>query len=58
MDNDVIDLIQKRKIPVLVIEEDLAARGIERGELVPGIELISAKMLPKRMAEYDIVSHW
>ena len=58
MDNDVIDLIQKRKIPVLVIEEDLAARGIERGELVPGVELISAKMLPKRMAEYDIVSHW
>jgi hypothetical protein len=36
----------------------LAARGIERGELVPGVELISAKMLPKRMAEYDIVSHW
>ena len=58
MDNDVIDLIQKRKIPVLVIEEDLAARGIERGELVPGVELISVKMLPKRMAEYDIVSHW
>ena len=58
MDNDVIDLIQKRKIQVLVIEEDLAARGIERGELVPGVELISAKMLPKRMAEYDIVSHW
>jgi hypothetical protein len=58
MDNDVIDLIQKRKIPVLVIEEDLAARGIERGELVAGVELISAKMLPKRMAEYDIVSHW
>jgi hypothetical protein len=58
MDNDVIDLIQKRKIPVLVIEEDLAARGIERGELIPGIELISAKTLPKRMAEYDIVSQW
>jgi hypothetical protein len=58
MDNDVIDLIEKRKIRVLVIEEDLVARGIERGELVPGIELISAKTLPKRMAEYDIVSHW
>ena len=26
--------------------------------LDPTIELISAKMLPKRMAEYDIVSHW
>ncbi len=58
MDNDVIDLIEKRKIPVFVIEEDLAARGIERGELVPGVELLSLKMLPKRMAEYEIVSHW
>ena len=39
MDNDVIDLIEKRKIPVFVIEEDLTLRGIARGELVPGVEL-------------------
>jgi hypothetical protein len=58
MDNDVIDLIERRKIPVFVIEEDLAARGIERGELVPGVRLLSAKVLPKRMAEYELVSHW
>jgi sulfur transfer complex TusBCD TusB component (DsrH family) len=44
MDNDVIDLIERRKIPVFVIDEDLAARGIERGELVPGIQLLSAKV--------------
>jgi hypothetical protein len=37
LDNDVIDLIERRKIPVFIIEEDLAARGIERGELVPGV---------------------
>jgi sulfur transfer complex TusBCD TusB component (DsrH family) len=58
MDNDVVDLIEKRKIPVFVIEEDLAIRGIERGELIAGIELLSAKLLPKRMADYEIVSHW
>ena len=58
MDNDVVDLIEKRKIPVFVIEEDLAVRGIERTELIPGIELLSAKMLPKRMAQYEIVLHW
>ena len=58
MDNDVIDLIERRKIPVFVIEEDLAARGIERGELVPGVQLLSARMLPKQMAEYELVSHW
>jgi len=58
MDNDVLDLIEKRKIPVFVIEEDLAMRGIDPGELVPGVELMSSAMLPKRMAEYEIVSHW
>jgi len=58
MDNDVVDLIERRTIPVFVIEEDLAARGIERGELVPGVQLLSARMLPKRMAEYELVSHW
>ena len=58
MDNDVIDLIERRKIPVFVIEEDLVARGIERGELVPGVQPLSSKMLPKRMAEYAIISHW
>jgi len=58
MHDDVIDLIDRRKIPVFVIEEDLAARGIERGELIPAVELLSLRMLPKRMAEYEIVSHW
>jgi sulfur relay (sulfurtransferase) DsrF/TusC family protein len=43
---------------VFVIKEDLAARGIERDELIPGVELLSLKMLPKRMAEYEIVSQW
>src|ERR1700752_2114695 len=58
MDNDVIDLVEKRKIPVFVIEEDLAARGIERDELVPGVQLLSARMLPERMAESQLISHW
>jgi sulfur transfer complex TusBCD TusB component (DsrH family) len=58
MDNDVLDLITNRNIPVYVIEEDLAARGIERGELIPGVELLSSKMLPRHMAEYELVSHW
>jgi sulfur relay (sulfurtransferase) DsrF/TusC family protein len=58
MDNDVIDLIKKHEIPVFVIEEDLAACGIERGELIRGVELLSSKMLPRHMAEYELVSHW
>ena len=58
MDRDVVDLITKRKIPVFVIEEDLAARGIERSELVPEVELLSARMLPKRMVDYELILHW
>ena len=58
MDHDLVDLIEKRKIPVFVIEEDLAARGIEHGELIPGVRLLSAKALPKHMAEYELVSQW
>ena len=58
MDHDLVDLIEKRKIPVFVLAEDLAERGIERGDLVPGVQLLSARMLPKHMAEYEIISHW
>jgi len=58
MDRDIIDLIENRKMLVFVVEEDLAARGIERGELVPGVQPLSSKLLPKRMAEYELVSHW
>ena len=58
MDRDVADLVDKRKIPVFIIEEDLAARGIDKSELIPGVKLLGAKMLPKLMAEYQLVSHW
>ena len=58
MDRDVLDLIEKRKIPVYVIEEDLADRGIEHGELVPGVELLSRTALAGLFANYAVVNHW
>jgi sulfur transfer complex TusBCD TusB component (DsrH family) len=58
MDRDVLDLIEKRKIPVYVVEEDAAQRGIERSELIPGVELVSQKALPRLMGEHVIVNHW
>ena len=58
MDRDVVDLIENRKIPVYVVEEDLAERGIERRELVPAVKLLSRKALPALFSEYEIVSHW
>jgi hypothetical protein len=58
MDRDVLDLIEKRKIPVYVIVEDLADRGIERSELVPGVQLLSRMELPGLFTEFALVTHW
>jgi sulfur relay (sulfurtransferase) DsrF/TusC family protein len=58
MDRDVLDLIEKRKIPVYVVAEDLSDRGIESSELVPGVQLLSRNELPALFGEYAVVSHW
>jgi hypothetical protein len=58
MDRDVLDLIEKRKIPVYVIAEDLADRGIEQGELVPGVQMLPRNALAGRFADYAVVNHW
>src|SRR5215471_2015027 len=58
IDRDLVDLIEKRKIPVYVVSEDLADRGIEQSELVSGVQLLSRTALPGLFAGYDIVSHW
>ena len=58
IDRDLVDLIEKRKIPVYVITEDLTDRGIEQSELVSGTQLLSRTALPALLAGYEIVSHW
>jgi sulfur relay (sulfurtransferase) DsrF/TusC family protein len=58
MDRDVVDLIEKRKIPVYVIAEDLAERGIGDGELVAGVQRLSRAALPGMFGEYELVNHW
>jgi len=58
MDRDVLDLIEKRKIPVYVIAEDLADRGIEQDELVPGVEMLSRTALTGLFADYALVNNW
>jgi len=58
MDRDVLDLIEKRKIPVYVVDEDLADRGIDRGDLVPGVQLLSRTALPGLFDEFALVAHW
>ncbi len=58
MDRDVLDLIEKRSMRVLVVEEDVTERGIELGELVAGVEPISRAMLPALCEEHGLVSLW
>ena len=58
MDRDVIDLIEKRKIPVYAVAEDLSDRGIDKSELVPGVHLLSRSELPALFGEYALVNHW
>ena len=53
-----LDLIEKRKIPVYVVTEDLADRGIARGGLVPGVQLLLRTALPALFAEYALVADW
>ncbi len=58
MDRDVADLIEKRKMTVYVIVEDVAQRGIEKRELMSGIRLLPRAALPGLYEEHAIVSHW
>ncbi len=58
MDHDVADLMEKRKMTVYVVQEDLEQRGIERAELLAGIRLIPRAALPGLCDEHAIVSLW
>ena len=58
MDHDVLDLIEKRKIPVYVVAEDLSDRGIDQSELVAGVQLLSRTALPGMFGDYSLVNHW
>ena len=58
MDRDVADLVEKRRMPVFVVEEDLVMRGIEGRELIAGVKLLSRAALPGMCAEHQVVSLW
>jgi intracellular sulfur oxidation DsrE/DsrF family protein len=58
MDRDVLDLIEKRGMRVYVVDEDLSQRGIEKSELVPGVQLLPRSALPGLCAEHAVVSLW
>ena len=57
IDEDVAKLIATG-LDVYVVEDDVAARGIERNELVEGLKPVSRAGLPKLLAGYDQIWHW
>ena len=54
---DVVKLID-RGVTVYVVEEDLAERGIESVDLIPGLKPIARRGVAALLGEFDQVWHW
>jgi len=57
LENDVRRLIDKGA-KVYVVADDVADRGLERTELVDGLEPVSRSNIAKLCADYDQIWHW
>jgi hypothetical protein len=54
---DIAAVIEK-EIPVYVVSEDAAERGVPEGGLLPGVERVSREKLGKLFDDYDRIIHW
>ena len=50
--------VGQANIPVHVIQEDLAERGIKQEDLVSGVKLLSRKELGRFVDQFDTVWNW
>lgn len=57
IEDDLAKLLGKG-VDVYVIEEDVADRGIETGDLIAGVKSISRKGMPKLFASFEQIWHW
>ncbi len=57
IDQDVRKMVQGG-IPVYVVREDLAERGISTSDLVPGVTLVGREDLARLFDEHEKVWHW
>ena len=55
--DDVAKLIEKG-VAVHTVDEDAAERGLEPGDLIPGLTSVSRAGLAKLFAQFDQVWHW
>jgi len=57
MVRDVKAVIDK-KVPLYVVSDDLAERGIQPSQLIPGIEQVQRSAIPKLLENHDRVLTW
>jgi len=57
LEEDLAKLLTKG-VKVFIVEDDLADRGVDRAELIGGVEALRRDGLPKLLAGYDQVWHW
>lgn len=57
IDEELMKLVTKG-VKVFLVEDDVAERGVQRAELIEGIEPIPRARLPQLLASYDQVWHW
>ena len=55
---DDIAALPAKGVAVYVVAEDLAERGLEAGDLVPGLERVTRDRVPELFAMHDPVWHW
>jgi DsrE/DsrF-like family len=55
--DDVVKLMAKG-VDVSFVEDDAAARGIEKTDLIAGLKPVRRAALPKLLGEFDRVWHW
>jgi intracellular sulfur oxidation DsrE/DsrF family protein len=55
--DDLAKLVAKG-VPVSVVSEDLAERGLTQADLVPGLELVPRAGVPDLFEKFDQVWHW
>lgn len=53
-----LNTLKSKGIQILAVEEDLAARGVPRGGLLDGVEVIKKSAIPGLCGKYDKVFHW
>jgi sulfur relay (sulfurtransferase) DsrF/TusC family protein len=53
-----VKAVLEKKIPLYVVSDDLAERGIMPSQLIPGVEQIQRSAIPKLLETHDRILSW